>query len=319
MPVKTVSLGTLFLLLLGGAAPAQFEAQTPSKGIRLDKPMTQRWQVGVKITAVGGPCAGLRGSIPVPTDWPEQEVRVVAEDVTPLVRGVRYRDLGGLRQMQYSIPQLPPGELGSALVTFEIIRSSILPPEDTAEFQIPKNPPPVVRLNLAASPSIECRHPTIRSKAKELAAGDVPAWEQVRTLYDWVRDNMKFQDGPFKGAVATLRDGSGNRDDLTCLFIALCRAGDVPARTVFVPDNCYAEFYLHDADGKGHWFPCQVAGTREFGGMSDHRPILQKGDNIRVPDEQKDPQRFVAEFLTGQGGRAGRPQVEFVRKLLPAN
>jgi hypothetical protein len=53
--------------------------------------------------------------------------------------------------------------------------------------------------------------------------------------------------------------------------------------------------------------------------MSDHRPILQKGDHIRVPDEHKDPQRFVAEFLTGQGGRGGRPQVEFVRKLLPAN
>jgi hypothetical protein len=319
MSVKTTSWTAMFLLFLGGTALAQFETQTSAKGVRLDKSMTQRWQVGVKITAVGGPCAGLRGSIPVPTDWPEQEVRTAAEEVSPLVRSVRYRDLGGLRQMQYSIPMLPPGDVGSALVTFEIIRHSMLPPEDTAEYQLPKNPPPPVRLNLAASPSIECRHPTIRSKVKELVPSDLSAWQQVETLFDWVRDNTKLQDGLFKGAVATLRDGSGNRDDLTSLFIALCRAHGVPARTVFVPDNCYAEFYLNDSDGQGHWFPCQVAGAREFGGMSDHRPILQKGDNIRVPDEQREPQRFVPEFLTGQGGRAGRPQVEFVRKLLPAN
>lgn len=319
MPIKTVCCTLLFLLLLGGAAAAQLQTPTPGGGIRFDKPVTQRWQVGVKISALGGPCAGLRGSIPVPTDWPEQEVRIVEEEVSPLVRSMRYRDLGGLRQMQYSIPQLPPGELATALVTFEIVRHAILPPDETATFQIPKNPPPPVRLNLAASPSIECRHPSIRNKAKELVEADASAWDQVEALYDWVRDNVTFQDGRLKGAVATLRDGSGNRDDLTCLFIALCRAIGVPARTVFVPDNCYAEFYLQQADGEGFWFPCQVAGTREFGGMSDQRPILQKGDNIRVPDEQKDPQRFVPEFLTGQGGRAGRPQVEFVRKLLPAD
>jgi hypothetical protein len=53
--------------------------------------------------------------------------------------------------------------------------------------------------------------------------------------------------------------------------------------------------------------------------MPDHRPILQKGENIKVPEESE-PQRFVAEFLTGRGGRgSGQPQVKFVRKLLPAN
>jgi len=306
-------------LLGSNVALAQFEPQQPVAGIRLDKPMTQRWQVGVKITAVGGPCVGLRGTIPVPAEWPEQQVRVVDEEISPLVRGVRYRDLGGVRQIQYSVPQLPPGEVATALVTFEITRSSTLPPENTAQYRVPKNLPVAVRFDLGVSPSIECRHPAIRAKAKELVAGKESAWDQIQAIYDWVRDNAKHQEGQLKGAAATLRDGHGNRDDLTCLFIALCRASSVPARTVFVADNCYAEFYLEDQEGKGCWFPCQVAGTREFGGMSDHRPILQKGDHIRVPDEHKDPQRFVAEFLTGQGGRGGRPQVEFVRKLLPAN
>jgi len=309
----------LLAVLLGSSVVlAQFEPQKPIEGIRLDKPLTQRWQVGVKITTVGGPCAGLRGTIPVPTDWPEQQVRIVDEEISPLVRRVSYRDLGGVRQMEFSVPQLPVGETATALVTFEITRSSSLPPQDTSQYEIPKTPPVAVRLDLGASPLIEGRHPAIRAKAKELVAGKESAWEQVEAVYDWVRDNTKYQEGKLKGAAAALRDGSGNRDDLTCLFIALCRASGVPARTVFVADNCYAEFYLQDQAGKGCWFPCQVAGTREFGSMSDHRPILQKGDNIKVP-EYKDRQRFVAEFLTGKGGRGGQPQVEFIRKLLPAN
>jgi transglutaminase-like putative cysteine protease len=309
----------LSAVLLGSSvALAQFEAPKPVEGIRLDKPLTQRWQVGVKITTVGGPCTGLRGTIPVPTDWPEQQVRVVEEEVSPLVGRVTYRDLGGVRQMEFTVPQLPPGEVATALVTFEITRSSTLPPQDTSQYEISKNPPLAVRPDLGASPSIECRHPAIRAKAKELVASKETAWEQVEAICDWVRDNTKSQEGKLKGAAAALRDGAGNRDDLTCLFIALCRAHGVPARTVFVADNCYAEFYLQDQAGKGCWFPCQVAGTREFGSVSDRRPILQKGDRIKVP-EYKDPQRFVNEFLTGKGGRGGQPQVEFIRKLLPAN
>ena len=52
---------------------------------------------------------------------------------------------------------------------------------------------------------------------------------------------------------------------------------------VWVPGHCYPEFYLEDAEGRGHWIPCQAAGTRAFGSMPEHRPILQKGDNFRVP------------------------------------
>ena len=54
-------------LLLPSAARAQFDAKEKPHGIRLDKELTQRWKVGVSITAVGGPCYGLTGTIPVPT------------------------------------------------------------------------------------------------------------------------------------------------------------------------------------------------------------------------------------------------------------
>jgi len=285
----------------------------------MDKQLTQRWQAGAVIQAMGGPCGGLFGTISVPTDWPEQQVKVVEEDISPSVRRVTYRKQAGLKQMVFSIPQLPAGQTATALITFEITKSSVLAPENTERFVIPRNAPRDVRIYLGASPAIEVRNSSIRSKANEIVEGKETAWEKVEAIYDWVRENVNYKGGKLKGAVAALRDGSGNKHDLTSLFIALCRANKVPARTVWVPDHCYAEFYLMDEKGEGHWFPCQVAGTRDFGSMADHRPILQKGENIKVP-EKRERQRFVAEYLTGRAGRgSGSPDVKFVRKLLPAN
>jgi len=54
-----------------------------------------------------------------------------------------------------------------------------------------------------------------------------------------------------------------------------------------------------DDKGKGRWFPCQSAGKREFGGISEMRPILQKGDNFRPPKGTKERQRYMAERVVG--------------------
>ena len=114
-----------------------------------------------------------------------------------------------------------------------------------------------------------------------------------------------------------MRDGTGDCEEITSLFIAICRAADIPARTVWVPGHCYPEFYLEDDKGQGHWFPCQSAGAREFGGISELRPILQKGDNFRPPKNSHERQRYMAEYLTGSpspGG--GKPQVKFIREAV---
>lgn len=314
--LRLVALSVTFL-----APPLCFGQFEPKRdeNSRLDKQLTQRWQVGVVIKTLGGPCAGLSGTIPVPTAWPEQEVRVEKEDVSPLVRRTSYRDLDGLRQLLFSVPQMPAGQQAQALVTLEVITHSIRAPENPEKLVIAENPPRDVRLWLGPSPMIDSRHNSIHDKAKSLTADKSTAWSQVEALYDWVRDNVKYQGASnLKGALETMRSGSGDKEDVTWLFIALCRAHKVPARTVWVPDQCYAEFYLQDAAGKGAWYPCQVAGTRDFGSMSVPRPILQKGDNFKVPEE-KAAQFFVKEFLKGQGKGSKPPAVTWVRKLLPAN
>ncbi len=310
---------TPWLILFAGTAFGQFgrgeqPADENPAGQQLEQQLVQRYQVGVIIRAGAMPCAGLTGSAPVPMDWPEQQVRIVDEEISPDVRRVSYRQQDGLRQMVFSIPQLPPGNTAEVMVTFEVTRRSVAPPSNPAAFVFPKRVPADLRVYLASSPGIDCRQSSIRNKAKELVEGQEHVWKQVETIYDWVRDNVAYRNGTFKGATATLKDGSGNKEDLVSLFVALCRANEIPARTVWVVDHVHAEFYLMASNGRGYWLPCQVAGTREFGGISDHRPILQKGDNFKVPG--KPPQRFVPEDLTGKGGS---PHVEFVRKMLAAN
>ena len=46
------------------------------------------------------PCFDIFGTLPVPTQWPEQDVKVVEEQIGDTVQQVDYRDLGGgIRQM----------------------------------------------------------------------------------------------------------------------------------------------------------------------------------------------------------------------------
>ena len=319
----SIRLVTLSILsaLLAGRAIAQFgdgsvmEKENPTS-IDFARTETEQWRVGVKITAKNGPCTGLFATIPVPSNWePEQIVKVVEEDFSDQVRQVKYQMIdGGVEQMQVTIPQLAPGQTAHAFVTYEIDRHPTKAPEKTDHFQIPnkRKLPRAIQKHLAQSPYIEVRNQKIRSQAKTLLDPELSAWDQVEKIYDWVRENIEYENGPLKGALAALRDKNGDCEELTSLFIALCRSINVPARTVWVPDHCYPEFYLVDDKGEGRWFPCQAAGTRAFGSMYETRPVLQKGDNFKVPGK-KSRQRYVSEFLTGKRG-GGKPVVEFVRE-----
>ena len=317
--MKVASLITFVLAgMVVSPAYSQFESKEAANGVRFGSQQTARWQVGLKVKAPrGGPVMGIVGTVPVPTDWPEQQVRVVDEDISPDAR-VTYRTLNnGVKQMKVTIKQLDAGGTARALVTYEVTTSEILAPESHDEFVFAERLPKNLRHYLGSSPYIEVRDKQIRAKARELTRDEKGAWKTVETIYDWVRDNVEYKNGKLKGALAALRDKDGDCEELTSLFIALCRVNKIPARTVWVPGHCYPEFFLQDAAGRGHWFPCQAAGTRSFGGIPDLKPILQKGDNFKVPEKRK-PQRYVAELLTAKAVRGnGQPSVEFVRRLLP--
>lgn len=284
------------------------------RGVQLDTSEKQLWRCGVQIRAAGGPCAGLFGTISVPTDWPEQTVRIHKEDITPNVKKVGYRTIEqGVRQMTIAVPTLTGGELARAAVVFEVERHSLKPPPDTTIFVLPKDPPAAAKRHLRPSPLIESTQSKFKKLGEELVEGKTLAWEQVEAIYDGVRERVKWENDKEKGALATLEAELGNKEDVTGVFVATCRAMKIPARLVWIPDSLYAEFYLEDEEGNGYWIPCYVAkDDKEFGFVSTHAPILQKGDNFKVP-EKKEKLRFVNEFLTAKG--TGKPQVEFIRRL----
>lgn len=305
------------LLLMSLFACLSFRAVTAEdsqhRGIRLTEPVTSQWRIGVVVRAPSGPVTGILATSPVPLDWPEQQVKILGEEKTANVSKIAYRTLdGGVKQMLVSIPRLNAGDEASAFVTFEVTKSNILGPPDGSLYDAPAKSSRELSKFLLPSPYIESNDPKLKALAAEITSGKDRGWERTAAVFDWVRANVKYEFAEqIKPAVQALQDGKGDCEELSSLVIALCRANKIPARAVWVPGHCYPEFYLTDETGQGHWFPCQAAGAkREFGSINEDRPILQKGDNFKVP-EQRQPQRYVQQRLSAKNATAD-PEVKFV-------
>jgi hypothetical protein len=298
--------------LLVALATARTVASESTRGVRFGEQSTSTWRFGVVVRASGGPVTGILATMPVPMEWPEQQVKQIGEEKTPNITRISYRTLeGGVKQMLVSIPRLNAGEEASVVVTFEVTKSAMVAPDDTGTFRIPAGSRDVAKF-LLPSPYIESTDAKIKSLSVELTAGKESGWERAAVLFDWVRANVKYEFAEqIKPAVTALKDGQGDCEELSSLVIALCRASKIPARAVWVPGHCYPEFYLLDEQGKGHWFPCQAAGSeRQFGSMKEDRPILQKGDNFKVPEE-RGAQRYVKQYLSAKDA-AAPPDVKFI-------
>jgi len=303
LPFLSVSSHTL-------AAEADASPGAPS----YHAPTTFHWQVGLSITPTSGPCAGIFATFPLPGSWPEQEVEMIDRMASPHVAAVKFRNLSSaVPQALVSIPKVPAGQTAQVKMTYKITKQAVRSPIDPACLVVATTMPSTVRKHLATSPGIDPRATTIRALAAKTDDKSRNAWDRITSLYDWVRDNIQCRDGQRHGSITTLREGWGQKEDISSLFIALCRALHIPARTVWVPDHNYAEFYLQDPGGKGYWFPCELVGQRSFGETTSRRPILQRGDLFRVP-EKKVPLRYVAEHLAVKQALA-RPQVQFIRQL----
>lgn len=309
MYLKTVRRIPLCLIAL---LPWPLYAADDDRGIRLGAENTAKWRFGVVVKAPSSVVSGIRATMPVPMNWPEQTVRQLGLEKTANVASVSFRPLDdGVKLMVVSIPRLAAGEVASAAVTFEVMKRRIESPNETDLYKIAKPPASLAKF-LTPSPYIESRDSQITSLAAKLTADQPRGWDKAATIFDWVRANVKYEFAEqIKPATAALTDGIGDCEELSSLFIALCRASKIPARAVWVPGHTYPEFYLLDEQGRGHWFPCQAAGAqREFGSMIEDRPILQKGDNFTVPGERA-PQRYVKQSLTAKDA-AAPPEVKFI-------
>ncbi|MGA1826301.1 MAG: transglutaminase-like domain-containing protein [bacterium] len=113
---------------------------------------------------------------------------------------------------------------------------------------------------LQAERLIEKDHPQILKKASELQKDD--PYQTALSLYQWVSMNIKGAGltGEDKGALYAIEHRHGDCTEYAALFVALCRACDIPARMLcgyICQRNCivtafdfhnWAEFYH-----KGAW------------------------------------------------------------------
>ena len=304
----------LIALATSASAQQQLRPLVSPNGPQLGEARTRYIQFGIEITAKGGPVHNLIGTVPVPVDWPEQQIRVVDEKTDDEITKVTYRMLNDtVKQMRVELARLGAGKTARVLVTYEVRRHLMTAPKKTDGLRIPEKPSRELRMYLGPSPFIDSTHSKIRKLAKEIIEGKEGDWQKVEAIYDWVRDNIKYINGPIKSSYQALKDKNGDCEELTSLFIAMCRASKIPARMVWVPGHCYPEFYLQDEGGQGYWFPCQAAGNEAFGEMPESRPVLQKGDNFRHPTQKRKRMRYMAEILQADDGV---PQLHPVRELL---
>lgn len=284
--------------------------------LTFDAPKKQTWRIGL-ILDTPVTCTNVFATFPVPMDWPEQKVTVDSNSIDNRVTGWKVRDVAqGAKQVMLQIPRVTSGSTAEITFTMTIERSRILPPAKTDDLVVPSRIDRDLKIYTGNSPHIDATNSRIKAVSKELAANDaVNDWERVEQIYDYVRDNVKYVEGEIKNASVALREGQGDCEEMTSLFVALCRNAKVPARMVWIHDHCYPEFYLEDGQGNGHWFPCQAAGTRQFGRMDEYRPVLQKGDRFKVP-ESRSVVRYVAEYFKCDREGKGNPRPKFIREML---
>jgi hypothetical protein len=264
-------------------------------------------------------CTKLKATVPFPRDWPEQTVTVLGNQL-PNQATYEFRELNsGAVQALINVDALAPNQQLDVIISVEIEKAFIKAPKDPSVLVYPKKTlkDKEVAWYLGDSPFIETKSRQVRDIAGEIRdTKPSNAWAHVEAIYDWVRNNIEYRNGPIRSTKEALKDRYGDCEEMTGVFVALCRASNIPARCVWIPEHCYPEFYLEDANGFGHWFPAQVAGDRQFGQMNEYRPILQKGDRFKIP-EQSGMQRYIAETFSCKQRPTGptAPRIVSVRDL----
>jgi hypothetical protein len=260
------------------------------------------WEFGIRVKAQDH-AQKVVVAFPVPIDWPEQTVSVESIDASTHVSQHSEKDLDTARLIVVQIGQLAAGDEAHFIVKMAIDKRNLSAPENPDALLMATKTRSKVKRYLQSSPQIESTHSTIRKLADEIGVDTTAsAWQQVDTIFRWVRDNIEYRfEETNRSCLEALKAKQGDCGEMTSLFIALCRARGIPARAVWIPQHTYPEFYLEDDQGNGHWFPCQVAGPYEFGSMIEPSPILQKGDNFKLPGLPR-ARRYVQPTLSADGG-----------------
>lgn len=271
-----------------------------------------RLKTGIELEGTG-PATQIQATTPVPVAHAEQIIDERKFETDGCVAQVRTLQAAAA-QLHLAAASITAGQ---KIVAYVHDRVELLKQYHAfAAHMFPTKQAPsadVRRQYLQDSPGIETRAKAVTSLATELSAGLESPWERARAFFAWVRSNIEPQIGPYTSVTTALETRRGDCEEMAGVFVALCRAVQIPARLVWVPNHAWAEFHLTDHDGLGHWIPAHTACYSWFGYTGAHELVLQKGDRLVVPNRGRQL-RLLDDWLRWSGSK---PLVRFIAELTP--
>ena len=277
------------------------------------EPRTFKLKIGVELNGQGN-ATQIQATTPAPIECPEQKLDDPKIQTEGCQAGIR--DVGpDARQLFLTADEIAPGQSISATATYNVTAYKQYLGYQRDQFPLQQKPPhDVVSMYMGDSPGIQTRIKQVRKLLEYLRGDTKHPWELAKKFADWIPRNIKGVIRPYTSVAAALDDRQGACAEMSAVFVALCRAAGIPARLVWVPDHNWAEFYLSDEKGEGHWIPAHTACYFWFGWTGAHELVLQKGDRLRMPDRGNRLFRLQEDWLQWQGRR---PKVRYIAELTP--
>jgi hypothetical protein len=278
------------------------------------EPRSYELEIGIELRGEAD-ARRIRASTPVPTPHSEQRIHDVEIRVENCQ--ARLQQLGAhAAQLVLAAPRIARGQTVRAMARYRLTLTKQYQAYDRDRFPAEQPEPPldIRKLYLSDSPGIQTSSSEVRKLSAELTGtSQQHPWDLAQTFFGWGREHIEPKHGTFIGVVNALRRRTGDCEEFAGIFVALCRSVGIPARLVWVPNHNWAEFYLTDDEGTGHWIPAHTSCYSWFGWTGAHELVIQKGDRLNVPQESK-LQRLIPDWAQWSGKR---PRLRYLAELKP--
>jgi hypothetical protein len=276
------------------------------------QPRSYSLDVGIELVGRGD-ADQVAATTSVPVDCPEQKIE--SQEIQTEGCLAEVRQVGPYaRQLVLRAPHIAPGQRITAVAHYKLTICKEFQGYQRDQFPETQTIPGDVRRQyLGDSPGIQTNAAVVHRLANELGAGLKHPWDLAQKFAAWIPRNIHPQLGKYTSVLAALENRLGDCEEMSAVFIALCRAMGIPARVVWVPNHNWAEIYLSDRAGVGHWLPVHTACYFWFGWTGAHELVLQKGDRLRVPESG----RFFRLLEDWAQWMGRRPEVRYRAELTP--
>ena len=276
------------------------------------EPRSYTLKIGIELEGLGAG-SEIMASTPVPVAHAEQKIDDVKIETQGCEAASR-ETAPGAGQLFLSAANIAAKQVVSAFAYYKLTLFKQYQAYERDQFPAKQEPPRDVRdAALQDSPGIQTNSPAVKKLADELSQGCTHPWDKAKAFAEWVPKNIKPFLGPYTSVLTALETKRGDCEEMSAVFIALCRAVGIPSRVVWVPNHNWAEFFLTDDKGKGHWIPAHTACYHWFGWTGAHELVLQKGDRIRVPEQHR-TFRLLEDWLHCTGRK---PKARYLAELVP--